>query len=252
MYGLRNLRRPNSEGATRDAYVSPSGNVKIDWAFNQELGYSVAIFKKSGKARDVPFLEPEHRNETLGLSNIPERKFRWMGDRYCITTISSGFGILDTEQAKWVCNIDVVLGYAQIRNTIAYVAFRPGRGDPKPGDKDTIGVYRFLGQGNDRQLEHKVHPLPGHVISPIFESRYQENVAFILQLPSKQKELVIFGTDTGKPLATRLLPKRFASRKTLWADDIKKVGRQQNRELLEWIDSATKYGPFWEPQADRF
>ena len=232
------------------ATISPSGKTRIEWTYNQDLGWSIVVFRDGKNPVEVPFEIPENRFETLGISNFPERKLRWVSERYCVTTISYGFGILDTEMPKWVCNTDVNWGFANIRKTIAYVVFRPGRGDSKPGNHDNIGVYRFGSSGTS--FWHDVYPLAGFIVSPIFESRYCDQVAFIQQLPNKQKQLVIFATEKGKSLATRTLPKRFSNGQRLWWDEDGKEGRAKNRELLQWIESSTRYGPFWEPAADRF
>lgn len=233
--------------------VSPSGNIQIKLRTIpgkpsiEQTSWDVYVQKGKDEPRLVPFEVPEINRSTLGISNLNERRYHWMGERYCVTTISYGLGILDIEQARWVCNTTVNWGFANGRGTVVYVEF--GHPSDTSVKSDSISVYRFDSVHN---LGHKIHPLAGLVISPIFENRSNANVAFIQQLPNKEKQLVIFGTDTGKTLATRTLPKRFASLKTLWVDDIKKQGRQQNRELLEWIESATKYGPFWEPDADGF
>jgi hypothetical protein len=229
--------------------TSPSGETRIEWTSDRELGWSLALFRKGRTPVEVPFKEPDFRYESLGLSNFYERRFLWMGERYCVTTLSYGFGILDTQKNEWLCNTGVEWGFAHLRHTIAYVRFRPGGGTPT--GPDTLGIYRFTGTEKDPDLSHHETLLAGRVVSPIFESRYEDQVAFI-QRSAKGLQLVIFDTDAQKVLATRAVPKRFAGKENLWSDEFKKAGRNRNRALLEWMEAATKYGPFWEPQPDGF
>lgn len=234
--------------ATADDFltISPNTGTKLVLRPSADL----VVVRPDGTSLSVPLPLDQSRYERLGTVNLPERKFQWANDFLCVATISNGFGILDTREPKWICNTVVKWGFAYGRSHIAYVEFRHPL--DTSAKSDSMGVYRFDRFERKAEVACESYPLKGFVISPIFENRSDPIVAFIQQLPDKEKQLVIFGTDTGKILATRTLPKRFASRKTLWVDDIKKEGRQQNRELLEWIESATKYGPFWEPDADGF
>lgn len=237
--------------------TSPSGRTQIEFRVSDGIGpstknYEVYLLRAEIKPQLVSDELPEILRSWLGLSNLPEREFRWIGERYCVTTISYGFGILDTEEAKWVDNIDVTCTYGKSRRMIVYILPCPyGRLAPPPHYVHTIGTYHFDSKNN---LTHKTFPLEGRVVTPLFRSSHGSEIAFIQRSRSGKKELVVFDTWEGKVLAKKPLPKWLSKQEVSWYynDSDKKAVRRLRREWLGWIDSATKYGPFREPEESEF
>jgi hypothetical protein len=226
--------------------ASSSGKTRIDWTTVPEIGWGLTLFRHGSPGVQIPDPEYGVREGGLGTSNFPDRKFRWFGERYCVSTLESGFGIIDTLSRKWVCNLSTRWGFSWIRTVIVYVSR-----NEESQTHDELGIYKF-DDGKPPQLRHITRQTAGLVISPFFEGRYRPQIAYVELLPNKTAQLVVFDTTSdARPLAVKRLPERF-DRRNPWSTDLSKEARVRNLELLEWICSATKYGPFWEPDGDHF
>lgn|GEM_PF-4153276 len=230
---------PPLAAADKFAVLSPSGETRLDWVVDEQEGFKISVSEQGAVLGEIPFVGEDCRRDNLGIANFPDRSFLWVSERFCVASTRDGLGIIDTSERKWVCNIAAKWACANLRHTWTLVRFESGDIRQNP---DQLEVYRFDSDGF--QMEVAKFDLRGRVVSPLFGHRYLPHVAFFLKRANGTVCLEVIDAETGKPLAEKAAPRHLLSKTEVWKDAAKKEGAARNRALMNWIDSATKYGPF--------
>lgn len=172
-------------------WKSPSSKYVIVWDVKAKPipSYHIAVVKDGSVTNEVQLGESAYSKEHLGIGNLPDRKFAWIGDRFWISEASDGVGILDVERARFLVNIAVAT-YVKGPKDDQWIFIRK-RAVPRRGAldvlayRDTLGVIGLdpkVSKPDDPSNEFIDHTscirLDGMVLSPLVYVAKNESVAF--------------------------------------------------------------------------
>ena len=179
-------------------WKSPDSQYTVLWdsAAKPDPVYRLAVAKEGGQTNHVQLGSAAYSKESLGIGNLPDRRFAWIGNRFWASETSTGVGILDVERGRFLVNMAVATYVkSPVKDEWLFVRKRPV---PRKGTLDVLAYRDTLGmigldpailKPDDPSNEFVDHTrcvqLEGMVLSPLIYVAKNDSVAFFELIQGK-------------------------------------------------------------------